>query len=694
MARRDYQCRSFAVSELASKTALPRLRVGLRWGACFALVVGGWCSATIVFAVDKSEPAKAAAIEEVVEPPRVTPKDVPPIVEAPITSEQREHWAFRPLARPAVPEVTDVVGCRTPIDRFIVARLDKEKLQAAPAADRATLLRRMTLDLIGLPPSPEEIAEFAADASPDAIERVADRLLSSPEYGRHIAQSWLDLARFAETDGFEHDQVRPNAWRYRDWVIAALNADMPYSRFVTLQLAGDEVAPGDPQAAVATGFCLAGPDMPDINSVDERRHVLLNDIAATVGSTLLGLQMGCAQCHDHKYDPISQADFYRLRACFENGVRLVRNRPVDALGRVEKPIETHVAVRGDYRRPGAVVLAAAPRIADGWPGEPPTEANAKRANPLSRSALAAWATDGENPLAMRVAVNRVWQQHFGEGLSRTPSDFGAMGDEPEHLQLLDWLAREFVRRGQCAKAMRRMIVASAVYRRASRIGGVDRRDTTTSDAVQANWRHAQSADAANRLWWKYPRRRLSAEMLRDAMLAVSGSLNRAGGGPGVMQPLPDEVTATVLPDQWKASPNAADHFRRSVYLFARRNLRDPLFDAFDRPDGNQTCPVRNRSVTPTQSLELFNSRFSLQAATRLADVVARESDGDAGKLVQAAYLRAYGRSASEAEAAAAEAFLQQQKAGAQQTQTIENSPKSIFRFCLALLNSSEFLVFD
>ncbi|MBX3439090.1 MAG: DUF1549 domain-containing protein, partial [Planctomycetaceae bacterium] len=240
--------------------------------------------------------------------------DIPP--EPPITELDRRHWAFESLVRPAVPHVQDGAWGRTPVDRFILARLETKGLRPLPEADRHTLLRRVTFDLTGLPPTPDEMSAFLADEAPDAYERVVDRLLSDRAYGERWAQHWLDLARFAETDGYEFDHVRPEAWRYRDWVIDALNADVPFDRFVSLQLAGDEIQPDDAAAHVATGFLLCGPDMPDINLQEERRHMFLNGMTANVGEVLLGLQLGCAQCHDHKTDPVSQYDFYRLRAYF------------------------------------------------------------------------------------------------------------------------------------------------------------------------------------------------------------------------------------------------------------------------------------------------------------------------------------------------------------------------------------------
>ena len=516
-----------------------------------------------------------------------------PIVESPITAADREHWAFRPVVRPDLPTTNSHDWPRTSIDAFILAKLEGQSLRPSREASRQVLLRRLSFDLRGLPPQPDEIAQFAGDKTPDAFERVVDRLLASPAYGERWAQHWLDLARFAETDGFEHDKVRPEAWKYRDWVIAALNADMPYDEFVTQQIVGDE-------GSLATTFCLAGPDMPDINDQLERRHNLLNEMTAAVGSVLLGLQMGCAQCHDHKYDPISQADFYRLRAVFEPAVPpLKRDVPVNLLSEQKDSAPARFWIRGDHRRPGPELQPGFPRIAAS------SQRTAGQASiGTQRAALAKWLFREDNPLTARVMANRLWQHHFGHGIFETPSDVGLINTGPTHPELLDWLATELQRGGWELKRMHRKIVSSATYQQAS------------SSEVRA----PSSAE----MYATFPRRRLDGESLRDAMLSAAGLLTSERGGPGVMPPLPKELVGTLLKDQWKTSPREADHYRRSIYLFARRNLRYPLFEAFDRPDANASCPVRNRSTTAPQSLELFNSQFSLLVARHLAGRVLKE----------------------------------------------------------------------
>lgn len=637
--------------------------------------------------------------------------------EPPIDDDAREHWAFRKLERPALPEVIDRKWPRSGIDRFVLAKLEEHKLRPTPPTDRISLVRRGYFDLTGLPPTPTDVAAFLADDSPDAYERLVDRLLASPAHGEKMAQHWLDLARFAETDGFEHDLVRKNAWRYRDWVIEAFNADIPYQQFVALQLAGDELAPGDTQAAIATGFCVAGPDMPDINSQQERRHNVLNDVASTVGSVFLGLQVGCAQCHDHKYDPISQRDFYRLRACFESAVKFEKNKPNDMMRVLDKPMTTHVAVRGDFRRRGALAPPAVPRIADLWQTSLPAASVTAKKSP--RVAFAEWLARADHPLTWRVMANRVWQQHFGIGLSHTPSDFGVMGDEPEHLALLDLLATELPVHDGSLKSLRRLIVTSATYRQASRLSTEGWSDAERAATIES-WKLSNKADAGNRLWWKYPRRRLDGESLRDAMLSAAGVLSTRTGGPGIMQPLPAEVMRTLLANQWKVDRDEANHYCRSVYLFARRNLRDPLFDVFDRPDANASCPVRNRSTTSPQALELFNSKFALDMARRMAGRIVAEtnldqpdneavaSDRNLTSAVCSAYAIGYTRQPSEQELSVSVEFLRGQARQLAIEPPDEDlvSPlparggmsraeaASLVGFCLALINSSEFLYLD
>jgi len=648
--------------------------------------------------------------------------DVQTVVEPEITAEDRNHWAFRPLAEVDPPAVNDAAWLRTPIDRFVLARMEQEGLAPLPAADRLTLLRRVTFDLTGLPPTPEDVQDFLKDDSADAYEKVVQRLLASPAYGERWAQHWLDIARFAETDGFEHDHVRPNAWRYRDWVIDAVNRDLPYDEFVRQQLAGDLLKPADPAAMIATGFLLCGPDMPDINSQDERRHTLLNEMTSTVGAVFLAMQVGCAQCHDHKFDPVSQADFYRLRACFES-MDFFREHPLTnnlseatpdtPRGRVvcEGPMQrSYVWIRGDFRRQGARVRPAMLRVItpDSSRFFDPVTAGVDSAREL----LAKQLTDGTNPLFARAIANRLWQFHFGEGLVRTPNDFGRMGEEPSHPELLDWLAAEFRRQGWSFKRMHTLLVTSAVYRQASYPGGRGW-STETTELARARWEKSRAVDPQNRWLARMNRRRLEGEAIRDAMLAAGEHLSPRRGGPGVRPPLPQELVSTLLRNQWNVSPDEEDHRRRSIYLFVRRNLRYPLFDVFDRPDTNATCPQRNRSTIAPQALTLLNSEFSLQAAKALTAYVWTHADADLSRRIELAYLRTLSRPPTADELGAASDFLQAE-AHQLRTERAENgAPPSIspptatgdaeadaaetaafVDFCLALFNLNEFVHTD
>ncbi|WP_425614834.1 DUF1549 and DUF1553 domain-containing protein [Anatilimnocola sp. NA78] len=645
---------------------------------------------------------KTLAQEEIADTKREIVPDERPIVELPITASDRDHWAFKPLIKPAVPTIDDVAqGANTAIDLFILAQLAKKQLALSPPADRSTLLRRVTFDLTGLPPTLEERSSFLHDPAPDAYERVVDRLLASPAHGEHAGQAWLDLARFAETDGFEHDKVRPAAWKYRDWVVRNLNGDLPYDRFLQLQLAGDELLPGDEQAKIATGFCLAGPDMPDVNDQQERRHNLLNEMTGMVSSVIIGLQLGCAQCHDHKYDPLSQADFFRLRACFEPAVQLKKDQSVDWLRENAKIEPARLWIRGDHRRPGAELQPDVPRIAKRGDesfvallSSVASDAPPKTKSSFRRAAAAQWFTQPEHPLTARVMANRVWQQHFGRGLSSTPSDFGLLGESPTHPELLDYLATEFTGQAWSTKQLRRNMVESAVYRQASRFDG----DETGKEA----WQNKLAKDPTNEWLSRYPRRRLDGEAIRDSMLAAAGKLDRTAGGPGVMPPLPPELTSTLLKNQWQTSKREADHYRRSVYLFSRRNLRYPLFEAFDRPDANASCPSRIRSTTAPQALLMLNSSLVLSTAQHIAGQVDPRTP-------EQLVLRTLGRDATVAEAKTLQQFLSEQaaaiKSEGRDTSTLalptgwtdeQNALQgaALVQAALALLNSSEMIYLD
>jgi hypothetical protein len=593
--------------------------------------------------------------------------------EPPLTEEDRKHWSYRPLLLPTLPVVKATASVQNEIDQFVLAKLEAQGLALSPPADAATLIRRLTFDITGLPPSPDEVQAFVADSAvnPKAYESLVDRLLASERYGENWAQHWLDLARFAETDGFEHDLERKEAWQYRDWVISALNADMPYDDFVANQIAGDEMPGGNPKA---TGFLVAGPDMPDTNFQDERLHLLLNNITGTVGSAFLGLTIGCAQCHDHPYDPVSQADFYRLRACFDNMPKLKRDKqlgPVFAEASSNAPVNK-VCIRGDHTRLGPVVTAAFPRIAN--PAGIEVYATETKSSSGRRAALARWITQPSNGLFLRTTMNRVWMHHFGQPIVGSPTDLGKQGDKPTHPELLDWLAVQLPRHRWSMKAMHKLIVMSATYRQAGDVNGPPLT--------------AEAAAERNTLYAHFSRRRLMGEQLRDAMLVVAGRLNMKPGGQSVHLPLPPEVNNTLLAKQISVTKDVSEHDRRSVYAFSRRNLRYPLFDVFDRPDALMSCGRRSESTTAPQSLMLFNSAFSLSMASSLADLISTTVGTEPEALVQAAVWRCYSRAPTAPEITLGTTFLQQHTA---QTSTFH---EALTDYCLALLNSSAFCYVD
>jgi hypothetical protein len=724
------------------------------------------------------------------------------------SEEQRSHWSYQPVSRPDVPEVKESRWVRNPVDRFILADLETTELPHSPEADRLALIRRLTFDLTGLPPRPEEVRAFVDDPRPDAYERLVDRLLASPRYGERWAQHWLDLAHYADTNGFELDAERPDAWRYRDWVVRALNADMPYDRFTALQIAGDEIAPNDHAALIATGFCRCGPrEVVGGNIIpEEKRQSELTEITSTVGSVFLGMTIGCARCHDHKFEAIPTTDYYRLQSFFagseltdvpiasqaekdayaaarkaigekiapilkklaaleapyrkaikdektallspyqlqvlaipaakrtpeqkrlaagvqtslrvtwEAVAEAVSRNPADhaererlkrAIDAIEKtaprpPAEamaivdpkpdapiTHVFRRGNYLskgpkvapRPPGVVLASQP--ADAFPSKiEPMKKSAGR-----RTALARWLTRPDNPLTARVIVNRVWQYHFGKGLVGTASDFGIRGEPPSNPDLLDWLTSEFIAGGWRLKSLHRLLVTSAVYRQTSA-------RNATLDA----------GDPENTLYGRMFRRRLDAEGIRDAMLAASGELNDQMGGPGILAPLEKEVedlifTEAEVVDLWPENPDPAQRHRRSLYLFRKRNVRYPMFEAFDAPDTQNACPRRETSTHSLQALNLLNGDFATGRARAFAERVLREAGPTAEDRIERAYHNALGRQPSHKELARAKDFLQGQsqivrdEARKSQATAVDDSIALAAWVDLArvILNSNEFI---
>jgi cytochrome c553 len=794
-------------------------------------------------------------------------------------TDRRDWWSLKPVARPQPPTVANPSWPINDIDRFILARLEHEHLAPRREADRRTLIRRVTFDLVGLPPTPVEVEAFVADPSPTAYEKVVDRLLASPRFGERWARHWLDVVRYADSHGFEMNQPRPTAWPYRDWVIRAFNDDMPYDQFVREQIAGD--ASGE---NAATGFLVAGPwdqvKSPDPALTAQQRADELHDMVAVTSTAFLGLTVGCARCHDHKFDPISQVDYYRMVAIFagvkhgERALPLTENakRELAAareqLAAVETKLSRFIAPAPDAsnlkpavtftqndecfeptdarfvrftisatsnaiepcideleiftaaREPRNVALASEGAVATasgtyagnpshtlehlndgrygnsrswisdergkGWveielketrridrivwgrdregkyrdrlptqyvievatdsagpwrqvaastqrlpfigatapqyeakSGEdraeltrllaeqkslkqttarlgtgqmiyagqfeqPPPTHRLNRGEAMSpkeivspgglatilpgldlsanapeqsrRIALAKWLTDPANPLPARVIVNRLWQHHFGRGLLATPSDFGHMGGQPTHPELLDFLACELIRNGGRMKSIHRLIVLSSTYRQ-------------SSDSDPA----ARQVDQDDALLWRYPPQRLEAEPLRDSILAVSGKLDLTMGGPGFDFFKPNTNYVRIYEPKEDFGP---PEFRRMIYAQKPRLQSDGVFGAFDCPDAGQTTPRRASSTTPLQALNLLNSSFMLQQSQFLADRLRHDAGNDVSAQINLAFQLAFARDVTDGERAAAIKLI---------------GAHGLPAFCRALFNASEFL---
>ncbi len=698
---------------------------------------------------------------------------------------QKKWWAIQPVVAVAPPAV-DPAGqkwVRNEIDHFIYDKLKAKNLAPAPLASRDVFLRRVTLDLTGLPPTPEEAQTFLNDSKPGAEERLVDRLLANPRYGERWGRHWLDVVRYADSDGFKQDDTRPNMWRYRDWVIQSWNEDKPFNRFIKEQIAADELYPGDRKALPGLGYLRLFEDEFNQANIHLRRQELLNDVTDNTAFAFMGVTLGCARCHDHKFDPLLHKDYYRMQAFFANmkiddesttatpqqiaeyqaqmakyqaaakpvldkleaflaapraayrkeyterfppEVQTVLGKPAQqrdpldwqiyhkAITQVDvtdadviskrgnaaakakykallaeldafkpllpKPLPivqimrdqaptspaTYILKAGSLYSPLDEVAPGGLSILDPAPAtiQPLPELNSSG----RRAALANILADAKNPLTTRVIVNRIWQYHFGKGLAGTPNDFGLMGERPSHRELLDWLTATFTGTdGWSIKTLHKRIVLSATYRQAS-----DYRED------------AATIDSENKLLWRYPRRRLESEAIRDSMLAVSGLLDRTMGGPGVFPKAP-EGTEIQEGRHWRKSTGDADEYRASVYIFARRLVRYPMLQSFDTPLAIESCGRRQETVTADQALELMNGEASANFARALAKRVANDSGQSPTGLVERAFRLTLGRAPSAAELARSQAFLAKQS---------KLGPAALDDLCLALLSSSEFLYID
>ena len=701
-----------------------------------------------------------------------------------------DHWAFQAVSRPALPAVQAKEWVRNPIDAFVLARLEARGWKPSPPAGPRQLLRRLYLNLVGLPPNLEEQEAFLKDPSEAAFIATIDDLLERPAYGERWARHWLDLVRYAESNGYERDGAKPHAWKYRDYVIRSLNRDKPFDRFVLEQLAGDELPDASAQTLIATGYFRLGPWDDEPADPETDRFDQLDDIVSTTSQVFLGLTLGCARCHNHKFDPLTARDYYSMVAVF-NGLQRPRRKrkeldlpigtprqleqyrdvsreierlqeeldrlsaglrrtflesgrshlPALAVGaflaqdpsrkqrglrqifekqlaeevenapmpdavreqvraaeqRIQSletaridlprgyfmhephpsPPATHLLIRGSAANPGPEVAPAVPAILS----DAAFRSNPRNGTSGRRLALARWLIDPQNPLTARVIVNRIWQKHFGFGLVRSPSDFGARGEQPTHPELLDWLADRFVREGWSFKKLHRLILSSNSYRMSR----------------QWNLRNGEK-DPENRLLWRMPRVRLEVEAIRDSMLAVSGRLNRRMYGPSMYPEISkDALAGHSDPDTvWKPSAEDA-RSRRTIYVFLKRSMVVPMLEVLDLCDTTKTASRRMTTSVAPQALTLFNGEFVNRQARYLAARLENEVGTDSEKQIERAYALALARPPSQTEKRNLLAFVRQESDNQVRRQGIApaNARRGALReMCRVILNLNEFVYTD
>ncbi len=721
-------------TDVATVTATSRLLVT---AFCVAFCVGSLCAA---------------------DPPKTTdPPKTPAEYDVLIQDADRQHWAFQPVERIAIPPVKDASWPRNPIDNFVLARLEQSGWRPAANVSDAKWLRRVCLDVTGLPPSLALQKEFLADQSAVKREKLIDRLLADPGYGERWARHWLDLVRFAETNGYERDAQKPSVWRYRDWVISALNRDLPYDRFVIEQLAGDELDDADADTVTAAGFLRLGHWDDEPADFDQDRFDQLDDILDTTSQAFLGLTLACARCHNHKFEPLTALDYYRVIAVFNPLVRpqngrteldlpaippkqrvelAARDRALGDIARQKDQLWTvfrneflksgnsklapeivavlqtddakrtpeqkelankhkqalekeagaaipdelrqkftdldkqsaelkaklpdppraycmhelspkapvsHLLLRGQASSPGLEVQPGVPAVLVPKQPEflPPGEFSTRR-----RLTMARWIASPNNPLTARVIVNRVWQFHFGEGLVRSPSDFGYMGASPSHPELLAWLAHWFVHDAKWSlKELHRLILSSRTY--------------AMSTAVNPEY---QAEDPENLLLWRFPHRRLSAEAMHDSMLAASGQLYRTMGGPSVHMYVPKEaLEGNSDPDKIWPPFDEVQGSRRAVYAYVKRGLVVPLLDVLDLCDTTRSADRRNVTHVAPQALTLMNGDFVNRQARYLADRLLREAPENEPRQIELAFRLAVCRPPESEELVLVKSFLRYQR---------------------------------
>jgi hypothetical protein len=677
------------------------------------------------------------------------------------------EWISRTPKAVVVPTVRNVAWMKNPIDAFVLSRLEAKGMIPAPPAERRALIRRLYFDLIGLPPSPEAVAEFIRSEDPEAYEKLIDKLLSMPQYGERWGRHWLDLVRFAESDGFAIDGERPTAWRYRDYVIRSLNSDKPYDQFVMEQLAGDEVDRGGDRSErlVALGFLRMGTWEADANFKTQLRQDFLNEVATTTSSVFLGMTAGCARCHDHKYDPIPQSDFYRLQAFFAatrvedrpapflkvedpkrmrqmmrryedeaeaaeeqvkkleetlkqkyvaaknlnkddkaaadfekalrdkkdpvytaeeresiTGARLTARRLTEAILRY-RPVayaasdvtpphvpaipETFVLSAGDLGNKAEKVEPGFLRVLSG--NSEPAKIPFAGGSSGRRRALAEWIASADNPLTARVMVNRIWQHHFGEGIVRTPGDFGKNGDRPSHPELLDWLATQFVEKKWSIKQMHKLMLTSNTYRQST---------------SHPEWKKYSEIDPDNRSFWRMNWIRLESEVVRDAILASSGRLRDEAGGPGMFFDVPPDVAEGFEFFKWFASPED-QQLRRTIYAFQRRSVMMPMMEVFDGANMSESCSRRSVTTVAPQAFTLLNGQLTTTEASHFATRLIELAGPDRDRQIEKAFTLALARKPEPAEVEKARALF-------------VNAPakEALSRLGVVLFNVNEFIYLE
>jgi len=625
---------------------------------------------------------------------------VPPSQAMQVTDEDRRYWAFQRVRRP---QLHDVTSAGNPIDAFIATKLAAKGLALSPPASRRELIRRVFFDLLGLPPTPAEVERFLHDNRPDAYERLIDDLLARPQYGERWGRHWLDVVRFAQSNGYERDDEKPHAWRYRDYVIKALNDDKPFDQFIREQLAGDELDQVTDDSVTATAFYRLGvwDDEPDDRKQAEFDN--LDDMLSVTATAFLGITLGCARCHDHKFDPIPQEDYYSMLAFMRNikpygvpgpGGGNLKGADKNIFAKLKSggmtlavhetgplSLQTQVLIRGSAATPGKEVSPRFIQVLCPTSGAaaamlPKVPANAKTTG--RRRVLADWIANPENPLTARVIANRLWHYHFGRGIVATPSDFGKTGVPPTHPELLDWLASEVVAGEWRLKRMHKLILLSQTYRQSS----------------QAKNEKANAVDPGNTLLWRQNLRRLEAEAIRDTILAISGELNLKMGGRGIFPMLSKEVLSTQSRPGagWKTSPRE-EQMRRSAYIFVKRTLGVPLLETFDVASPDTPTAARTTTTIAPQALILLNSMFMEEQAFALAGRLLRETGDDPLDNVERLFRLAVNRKPTCREVELALDYLDRSRDASAPT-AAESHRRALAKLCKVVLNLNELVYID